>query len=71
MTSSTDLLGTEQKRAGLWRCRRAATVVEFALAAALLATAVTAVRSPRFQMIKDESCSAKHARCLPAGSAQR
>ena len=71
MTNSTHLLGKEPPRAGLWSCRRAATVVEFALAAALLATAVTAVRSPRFQTIKDEPCSAKHARCLPAGSAQR
>ena len=71
MTVSADLPGQEQKQIGLWRCRRAATVVEFALAAALIATAVTAVRSPRFQMIKDGPCSVQNGRCVPAGAAVR
>ena len=71
MTNSTDPFREGHLQTRLWHCPRAATAVEFALAAALLATAVTAVRSPRFQMIKDEPCSLQHGRCVPAGPAAR
>lgn len=70
MTKSAHLHGSDRQD-GLWRCGRAATAVEFALAAALIATAVTAVRSPRYQMIKDEPCSLQHGRCAPTGAALR
>jgi hypothetical protein len=70
MTKSAHLHSSD-RQSELWRCKRAATAVEFALAAALLATAVTAVRSPRYQMIKDEPCSLQHGRCAPASAAVR
>jgi hypothetical protein len=41
----------------LWRCRRAATVAEYALVAIVIVTASGAVESPRFQTIKNGGCA--------------
>jgi Flp pilus assembly pilin Flp len=45
------------------RCTRGATVVEYALAAALVATAAASVRSPRLHMVKGEACTTQATSC--------
>ncbi len=48
----------------LLRCAKGATIVEFTLAAALIATAAGAATSSRFLQIKDDDCGPRQTRCV-------
>ena len=61
-------LPVAHRRPGLGRCIRGGTIVEYALAAALIATAAASVRSHRLHEVKDGGCSARSAGC-PASPA--
>ena len=53
-----------RRLAGLWLCRRGATISEFAIAAMMIVSAAGAVHFPRFLAEKDDVCAVHPATCL-------
>jgi hypothetical protein len=51
----------------LCRCRKAATISEYAIAASLVAAAALSAQSPRLHQVKDPPCAADRSGCVSPG----